>query len=94
MAFRVPAWAPLLLLLLAHAAAAASLNVVRASEAGADPLDKGKSCHKGRVRKTTLKTIKEAPFAGLFPELRNSTVFEASGRWPTRILPAWGLQGL
>ena len=41
-------------------------------------VEKG-ACHKGRVRKATLKEIKQAPFSGLFRELRNSTVFEASG---------------
>ncbi|KAL4438157.1 hypothetical protein ABPG77_010518 [Micractinium sp. CCAP 211/92] len=34
---------------------------------------------KGKIRKRTVKTIKEIPFSGLFRDLKNSTVFEASG---------------
>ncbi|KAI3426207.1 hypothetical protein D9Q98_008584 [Chlorella vulgaris] len=67
-------------LLLAHSAA--SLHVPRDPDAVA-PWEKKKKpsdeeCHRRRVRKSTLKTIKEAPFAGLFRDLQNSTEFEAS----------------
>lgn len=36
-------------------------------------------CEKRSWRKSTLKLIKETPFSGLFRDLKNSTVFEASG---------------
>lgn len=39
-------------------------------------------CHDARHRKSTLKLIKEYPFAGLFRDLKNSSSalkFEASG---------------
>ncbi len=38
-----------------------------------------KFCRTASYRKNVLKLIKEAPFAGLFADLRNQTKFEASG---------------
>ena len=47
-----------------------------------DVLDVGRSeCDKRSRRKSTLKLIKETPFSGLFRDLKNSTVFEASGEF-------------
>ena len=56
------------------------LALVFCAAAAPDVLDVGKSeCDKRSRRKSTLKLIKETPFSGLFRDLKNSTVFEASG---------------
>lgn len=41
--------------------------------------DHGDFCDTGEYRKNVLKLVKEAPFAGLFADLKNHTKFEASG---------------
>ena len=41
--------------------------------------DHGDFCDTGEYRKNVLKLVKEAPFAGLFSDLKNQTKFEASG---------------
>ena len=41
--------------------------------------DHGDFCDTGEYRKNVLKLVKEAPFAGLFSDLKNHTKFEASG---------------
>ncbi|EFN56338.1 hypothetical protein CHLNCDRAFT_57598, partial [Chlorella variabilis] len=67
---RLHSWALLLLLMALSALAAPTIDVEE--EGGKLP------CHKNSRRKSTLKALKETPFSGLFAELRNSTVFEAS----------------
>lgn len=59
--------------LLAACAAAATPSIL------GDQLEKQLPCHKRSMRKATLKLLKETAFAGLFPDLKNSTEFEASG---------------
>jgi hypothetical protein len=67
------------------------LALVFCAAAAPDVLDVGKSeCDKRSRRKSTLKLIKETPFSGLFRDLKNSTVFEASGEskhtlWGSRL---------
>ena len=69
-------------LLMGLAAGAALPQDARAVHLGLGAERRREECHNRRHRKTTLKLIKEQPFAGLFRTLKNSSTalkFEASG---------------
>lgn len=61
-----------------HHDADGSLSVLFDGESNSGSKKKSLFCHDREYRSFTLKRIREAPFSGLFPDVKNQTKFEGS----------------